>query len=214
MGKHPKRLIRIGEAAALMGVGVQTMRKWERTGELLPTRKSQSGTRYYDRADLLGVGNEAAPTIGYARVSSPDQKADLDRQQAALEAYCAAQGWRTEIIRDLGSGLQYDKPGLQRLLERILHRQAQRLVLTHRDRLLRFGAELVFSLCEMQGIEVVVIHQTDPPAFEEELTQDVLEIITVFSTRLYGSRSHKSRQLIEVLKSDDAEPAGEAAPVP
>ena len=214
MGKHPKRLIRIGEAAALMGVGVQTMRKWEQTGELLPARKSQAGTRYYDRADLLGVGNEAAPTIGYARVSSPDQKADLDRQHAALEVYCAAQGWRTEIIRDLGSGLQYRKPGLQRLLERILRRQAKRLVLTHRDRLLRFGAELVFTLCEMQGIEVVVIHQTDPPTFEEELTQDVLEIITVFSARLYGSRSHKARQLIEVLKSDDAEPTGEAAPAP
>ena len=125
MGKHAKRLIRIGEAAALMGVGVQTMRKWERTGELRPTRKSQSGTRYYDRAVLLGVGTEAAPTIGYARVSGHDQKADLDWQHAALEAYCAARGWRTEIIRDLGSGLKYHKPGLQRLLELILHRQMQ-----------------------------------------------------------------------------------------
>ena len=214
MGKHPKRLIRIGEAAALMGVSVQTMRKWERTGELPPTRKSQSGTRYYDRLDLLDVGNEAAPAIGYARVSSHDQKADLDRQHATLEAYCAAQGWRTEIIRDLGSGLKYDKPGLQRLLDLILHRQVKRLVLTHRDRLLRFGAELVFALCEKQGVEVVVIHQTDPPAFEEELAQDVLEIITEFSARLYGRRSHKARKLIEVLKSDHAESGGEAAPAP
>ena len=214
MGKHPKRLIRIGEAAALMGVSVQTMRKWERTGELRPTRKSQSGTRYYDRLDLLDVGNEAAPTIGYARVSSPDQKADLDRQHAALEAYCAAQGWRTEIIRDLGSGLKYDKPGLQRLLDLILHRQVKRLVLTHRDRLLRFGAELVFALCEKRGVEVVVIHQTGPPAFEAELAQDVLEIVTVFSARLYGSRSPKSRQLIEVLTSDTAESGGEDTPAP
>ncbi len=110
--------------------------------------------------------------------------------------------------------MQYDKPGLQRLLELILHRQVKRLVLTHRDRLLRFGAELVFALCEKQGVEVVVIHQTDPPAFEEELAQDVLEIITVFSARLYGSRSHKSRKLIEVLKSDNTESGGEAAPAP
>ena len=130
-------------------------------------------------------------------MSSHDQKADLDRQQATLKAYCAAQGWRTEIIRDLGSGLQYDKPGLQRLLKRILRRQVKRLVLTRRDRLLRFGAELVFTLCEMQGIEVVLIHQTAPPAFEDELAQDMLEIVTVFSARLYGSRSHKARQLIE-----------------
>lgn len=102
MAKHQNRLIRIGKAAALMGVGVKTMRKWEATGELLPARKSAAGTRYYDRAALLGASNESAPTVGYARVSSPDQKADLDRQHAALEAYCAAQGWRTEIIRDLG----------------------------------------------------------------------------------------------------------------
>ena len=203
MVKHQNRLIRIGEAAALMGVGVKTMRKWEETGELLPARKSAAGTRYYDRAALLGAGNESAPTVGYARVSSHDQKADLDRQHAALEAYCAAQGWSTEIIRDLGSGLKYDKPGLQRLLDLILRRQMKRLVLTHRDRLLRFGAELVFALCEKQGVEVVVIHQIDPPSFEEELARDVLEIITVFSARLYGSRSPKSRKLIEVLKSED-----------
>lgn len=205
MAKYPNRLIRIGEAAALMGVGVKTMRKWEETGELLPARKSAAGTRYYDRVALLGASNESAPTIGYARVSSHDQKADLDRQHAALEAYCAAQGWRTEIIRDLGSGLQYDKPGLQRVLDLILRRQMKRLVLTHRDRLLRFGAELVFALCEKQGVEVVVIHQTEPPSFEDELSQDMLEIVTVFSARLYGSRSHKSRKLIEVLKSEDGQ---------
>ncbi len=203
MAKHQNRLIRIGEAAALMGVGVKTMRKWEESGELLPARKSTAGTRYYDRAALLGASNESAPTVGYARVAGPDQKADLDRQHAALEAYCAAQGWRTEIIRDLGSGLQYDKPGLKRLLDLILRRRMKRLVLTHRDRLLRFGTELVFALCEKQGVEVVVIHGTDPPSFEEELARDVLEIITEFSARLYGRRSPKARQLIEVLKSED-----------
>jgi len=203
MAKHQNRLIRIGEAAALMGVGVKTMRKWEESGELLPARKSAAGTRYYDRAALLGASNESAPTVGYARVSGPDQKADLDRQHATLEAYCAARGWQTEIIRDLGSGLQYDKPGLQRLLDLILRRRMQRLVLTHGDRLLRFGAELVFALCEKQGVEVVVIHGTDPPSFEEELARDMLEIITEFSARLYGRRSPKARKLIEVLKSEE-----------
>lgn len=62
MGKHQNRLIRIGEAAALMGVGVKTLRKWEESGELLPARKSAAGTRYYDRAALLGASNESAPT--------------------------------------------------------------------------------------------------------------------------------------------------------
>ena len=93
--------------------------------------------------------------------------------------------------------------GLQELIELILRRRMRRLVLTHKDRLLRFGAELVFTLCEMQGIEVVIIHQGEQPNFEEELSQDVLEIITVFSARLYGARSRKHKQLLESLADPD-----------
>ena len=76
----------------------------------------------------------------------------------------------------------------------------RRLVITHKDRLVRFGAELIFELCEIQEIEVVVINQGDEISFEEELAEDVLEIITVFSAKLYGSRSHKNKQLMERLK--------------
>ncbi len=73
-------------------------------------------------------------------------------------------------------------------------------MLTHKDRLLRFGAEVVFSLCEARGIEVILINQGSEPSFEEELASDVLEIITVFSARLYGSRSRKNKKLIENLE--------------
>ena len=197
------RLVKIGAAAQILGTTPGQLRKWEKTGELLPTRRTRGGTRYYAVSDLSGITNETAPTVCYARVSSYDQKADLDRQQAVLEAYCAAKGWRTEVIRDLGSGMNYNKKGLQRLLELILRRQLRRLVLTHKDRLLRFGADLVFSLCELQGIEVIIIHQGEQPSFEEELATDVLEVITVFSARLYGARSHNSKRLIEALADDE-----------
>lgn len=205
------RLVKIGEAAQLLGTSPATLRLWESTGELLPARKTKGGTRYYSVADLLGIGDESAPTVAYARVSSHDQKADLDRQHAALEAYCAAKGWRTHVIRDLGSGMNYRKKGLQELLELILRRRMRRLVLTHKDRLLRFGAELVFTLCELQGIEVVIIHAGEQPSFEEELAQDVLEIITVFSARLYGSRSRKHKQLLDTLAQGDDEAISETA---
>jgi predicted site-specific integrase-resolvase len=102
-----------------------------------------------------------------------------------LETYCAAKGWRSEVIRDLGSGMNYHKKGLQSLLEKILRKQMKRLVLTHKDRLLRFGSELVFAVCELQGIEIVIVHKGDQPTFEEELAQDVLEIITVFSAAVW-----------------------------
>ena len=200
------RLVKIGAAAKLLGTTPGQLRKWEANGELLPARKTQGGTRYYAIADLFGRSAAASPeellTVCYARVSSHDQKADLDRQQAALEAYCATKGWRTRVIRDLGSGMNYRKKGLQELLELILHRRFERLVITHQDRLLRFGAELVFTLCELQGIEIVILHQGEQPSFEEELAQDVLEIITVFSARLYGSRSHQSKQLLDALAND------------
>ena len=195
------KLVKIGQAAKMLGTTPDVMRKWEKTGELLPARKTRKGTRYYAVSDLIGTTNESAPTLCYARVSSHDQKPDLDRQQAVLEAYCGAKGWRTEVIRDQGSGMNYRKAGLQRLLDLILKRQIRRLVVTHKDRLLRFGAELVFALCELQGIEIVIIHKGDPPSFEEELAQDVLEIMTVFSARLYGSRSPKAQQLIESLQA-------------
>ena len=103
------------------------------------------------------------------------------------------------VIQDLGSGMNYRKKGLRQLLEMALERRMRRLALTHKDRLLRFGAELVFTLCELRGIEVVIINQGEQPSFEEELAQDVLEIITVFSARLYGSRSRKHRELLSIL---------------
>ena len=204
------KLVKIGEAAKMLGTTPGQLRRWDATGELPPTRKTIAGTRYYAVSDLLGLANEAAPTVCYARVSSHDQRADLDRQHAVLEAYCAAKGWRTETIRDLGSGMNDRKRGLQQLLELILRRQCRRLVITHKDRLLRFGAELVFALCEAQGIEVIIIHRGEPPSFEQELAQDVLEIITVFSARLYGARSRKSNKLLDVLSEDEAKDAAKA----
>ncbi|GCA95800.1 IS607 family transposase, partial [Microcystis aeruginosa 11-30S32] len=82
----------------------------------------------------------------------------------------------------------------------IVDSKVERLVLTHKDRLLRFGRELIFSLCEQFGTEVVIINRTEDSTFEEDLAEDVLEIITVFSARLYGSRSHKNRKIVEELR--------------
>ena len=201
-----QRLVKIGEAARILGTTPGTLRKWEASGEITPTRKSKGGTRYYAVEDLVGLNSSELPTLAYARVSSHDQKADLDRQHAMLEAYCAAKGWRSEVIRDLGSGMNYNKKGLKTLLEAILRKTTKRLVLTHKDRLLRFGAELVFTLCELQGVEVVIIHKGDQPTFEEELAQDVLEIITVFSARLYGSRSKKHKNMMKALEDASSTP--------
>lgn len=117
-----------------------------------------------------------------------------------LEKYCATNGWTYEVIQDLGSGVSYKKRVLKKLLNEIIIGNVGRLVLTHKDRLLRFGAELVFTLCEFHGVEVVIINQGKKRSFEGELAQDVLEIITVFSARFYGSRSRKHKKLLDNLQ--------------
>ena len=139
-------------------------------------------------------------TVAYARVSSHDQKDDLDRQKQVLELYCARQGWTFEVVADLGSGMNYHKKGLKRLLDDILADRVGRLVVTHKDRLLSFGAELVFAICEAKHVEVLILNQGEDTTFEEELAQDVMEIITVFSARLDGSRSRKNQKLLNDVK--------------
>lgn len=198
------RLISINEASKRLGVSISTLRRWDETGVLVAER-TPNGHRRYDinkiNPNLLhGINQLDRKTVAYARVSSHDQKEDLERQIQVLELYCAKQGWTFEIINDLGSGMNYHKKGLKQLLDGILNNQIGRLVLTHKDRLLRFGAELVFALCEARNVEIVIINQGENLSFEEELAQDVLEIITVFSARLYGSCSKKNKKLLEAVK--------------
>lgn len=180
-------------------------------GGKLVAERTPGGRRRYRVEDVATFNplrlDRAAltrPTVAYARVSSHDQKADLDRQVQVLEMYCASQGWSYEVISDLGSGMNYKKKGLVDLIDRIIDDRVGRLVLTHKDRLLRFGAELIFSICEAKHVEVVIINQGDDRSFEQELASDVLEIVTVFSARMYGARSHKNKKLIDgVAKAVD-----------
>ena len=116
------KLVAIGTAAKALGVSTSTLRRWETKGRLRPAR-TEGGQRRYDLAALFPQADGAGPprrTIAYARVSSRGQKQDLDRQQQVLELYCAGQGWLFEVIADLGSGMNYHKTGLKRLLDEIL----------------------------------------------------------------------------------------------
>ncbi len=198
------RYVSISDAAKALGVSVTTLRRWEAAGKLVPEHTA-GGHRRYDLAKLrpeMFRAEEAAArrTIAYARVSSHDQKDDLERQKQVLEIFCAQQGWTFEVIADLGSGMNYHKKGLKRLLDAIIDGEIGRLVITHKDRLLRFGAELVFAICEAKGVEVVILNQGEDTTFEEDLAEDVLEIITVFSARLYGSRSRKNQKSLDSVK--------------
>lgn len=200
-----RKLVAIGEAARLLGVSTSTLRRWDENGTLVPERTA-AGHRRYDlaklRPELYRSSAEAERrTVAYARVGSNDQKKDLERQAQMLESYCAQHGWTFELISDLGSGMNYQKRGLKKLLNAILNGEVGRLVVTNKDRLLRFGAELVFAVCEAKNVEVVILNRGEDAPFEEDLATDVLEIISVFSARLYGRRSRKNQELLDRLAS-------------
>jgi putative resolvase len=195
--------VSIGKLALELGVSRDTLRRWEVAGKI-SSERTPKGHRRYDLNKILGRFplsiSSKKQTIGYARVSSHDQKGDLKRQVELLSSFCAVHGWSFEVIQDLGSGLNYSKKGLKKLIQSICLGNIERLVLTHKDRLLRFGAELIFALCEQFGVEVVLINKSEDSTFEDDLVNDVLEIITVFSARLYGARSHKNKKLLEALQ--------------
>jgi putative resolvase len=195
--------ISIGAAAKHLGVSQDTLRRWERAGKI-SSERTPRGHRRYDLSKLPGFFPKASElkkhTLAYARVSSHDQKEDLVRQAEVLENFCIANGWTHEVIQDLGSGLNFQKRGLKKLIQMICSEKIERLILTHKDRLLRFGSELIFSLCEQFGVEVVIMNRSEDSRFEDDLVQDVLEIITVFSARLYGARSRKNQKLLLSLK--------------
>ena len=151
-------LISVGKAAKILGVSRLTLRRWDESGRLVAIR-TEGGHRRYDLSQLKPASfnrydpEDSRMTIAYARVSSHDQKSDLQRQKQVLELFCSSNGWKFEIISDLGSGMNYHKKGLIKLLNAIVDGKVGRLVITHKDRLLRFGAELVFTICGIKGVE-------------------------------------------------------------
>ena len=172
---------------------------------MVPDERTAGGYWRYDLARLRPeqFQRRSLPrkTVAYARVSSHDQKDDLDRQKPVLELIVPAKAGRLRwVVADLGSGMNDHKNGLKRLLNDILADRVGRLVVTHKDRLLRFGVELVFAIGEAKHVEVLILNQGEDTTFEEELAQDVWEIITVFSARLYGSRSRKNQKLLNGVK--------------
>lgn len=186
----------------MLGVSKETLRRWERKGKITSER-TQGKHRRYKKETIDRLLNKEIirerMTVGYARVSTNEQKEDLKRQIQLIENYCSSHGYKFDIISDIGSGLNYNKKGIKQLIELIESDSIDRLVISYKDRLLRFGSEILFQLCDYHNVEVVIINSMDN-TFENELVDDVLSIITVYSAKLYGKRSHKNKKIIEENK--------------
>lgn len=196
-------LLSIGKFAKAVGVTTTTLRRMHQTGELIPAHISQGGTRYYSTEQLrtFQTNNLERKVIGYCRVSTPSQKNDLETQVQNIKTYMYAKGYQFEIIKDIGSGINYKNKGLRELISKIENGEVSKVVVLYKDRLVRFGFELIEYLCEIHGVEIEIVDNTEQSK-EQELTEDLIQIITVFANRLYGQRSSKTKRLIDEVKEN------------
>lgn len=201
-------LMSIGKFAKEIGLSVQHLRKLHNDNILVPAVITKGGTRYYSEEQLLEYLNEdnlpqQLPIILYARVSTRSQKDDLERQVENLKAYAISKGYSFEIITDIGSGINYNKKGLKDLIQKINNKEISKIVILYKDILIGFGFKLIEYLCELNNIEIEIIDNTTISK-EAELTNDLIQIITVFANKLYGARSKKTLKLIQEVKSNDS----------
>ena len=201
-------LYSIGKFSKETGISISTLRRWDKENIYKPTFVTEGGTRYYseDQLNTIISGsseiNKSKKIIGYCRVSSQKQKDDLERQVENVKTYMLAKGYQFEIITDIGSGINYNKKGLNKLLDMVSNNQVDKIVIMYKDRLVRFGYELLENICMKHNTTIEIIDNTERTE-EQELVEDLIQIITVFSCRLQGKRAHKAKKILKELLSDD-----------
>ena len=176
------------ETSEILSISIDRLRRLAENGTI-STIRTPGGQRRYDVQGYLDAQTGTnIVTIGYCRVSGKSQSDDLASQVAYLQKHYP----EAEIIKDFGSGINFNRKGLRTLLERILRGDKLRVVVAHRDRLARFGGEVIQFLVEQNGGEVVVLDKTVYSP-EEELTADLLTILHVFSRRMSGLRRYRDQ---------------------
>jgi predicted site-specific integrase-resolvase len=195
----------IAQMSKKLNVSAQTLRNWDKNGKLKPHHTTDSGYRYYSQEQLnkiLGIKEKPKKIIGYCRVSSNKQKDDLKRQVENMQLYLSAQGVPYEIITDIGSGINYKKKGLKELIKRIIQNEVDKVVVLYKDRLLRFGFELIEYIASLYNCDIEIIDTTEQTE-QQELVEDMIQIVTVFSAKLQGKRANKAKKMIKELVEND-----------
>lgn len=199
----------IHKVSVILGVTPQTLRKWDEDGYFVPAQRRSNGYRYYTKQQveefsekLSTIKNQYRKNIGYCRVSTSKQKDELLRQCENVEMYLKSLKQPYDIIKDIGSGINYNKKGLCELLELICKNKVDTVYVLYKDRLVRFGFEIIQKIAELHGTQIVILDSEDKTN-EQELVEDLMQIVTVFSCRLHGKKASKTRKLMEELLKDD-----------
>ena len=183
--------------AELLGVSVKTLQRWDRDG-ILKANRTPTDRRYYTYDKYLqfkGIQteNDIRDTVIYARVSTRNQKDDLQNQVEFLKQFCNAKGIIVnQCVEDFGSGLNYNRKKWNRLLDEVMANKIKTIVISNKDRFIRFGYDWFEKFCEKFNTKIIIVNnETLSP--NEELVQDIISILHVFSCRLYGLRKYKNQ---------------------
>ena len=196
------RLISITRAAEALGVHKDTLRDWTEAGQI-PFVRTVGGHRRFRQSDIdafQGVpqpGKVEERVAAYCRVSSHDQKqsGDLERQVGRVTVYCANKGYKVvAILQDVGSGMSDTRPKLNKLFKIVNDHEVDRVVVEHKDRLVRFGFQYLVTYFESHGVVIEWVQETLGKNYEEELVEDILTLMSSFSSRIYGRRSAENRR--------------------
>ena len=209
-----KEYYRITEFAKLVGVTAQTLRNYDNNNIFKPSVISPKGHRLYTKEQLnqfyalktssikqLIDEEKTKLNIGYVRVSSRKQKDDLQRQYNLMEQYLLSLGKPFKIIKSIGSGINYNNPSLELLISEIMSENVNKVFVLYKDRLVRFGFDLIKLIAKQYNVEIEVINEYNNTD-EEELVTDLIQIITVFSSKLNGKRKYKVNKAKELLQND------------
>lgn len=191
-----EKFIRPETACSILKVVPGTLRLWANTGKI-NFITTKGGHRRYNVDEFLQCNGHSPVIISkknfcYARVSTYSQKKDLDSQQELFKIKFPD----NTIVTDIGSGINFKRKGLLFLLEQSLKGNINELIITHKDRLCRFGFEIISKVIEFNGGKIVVLYDEEIVSPEQELVRDLISITTVFSSRLYGLRSHSLKRQI------------------
>ena len=192
-----EKLFTLRDACRILQVHPTTLRAWDKEGKIRCVRMQNNFRRIPESEinRILGIERDRTSYI-YARVSSHDQKADLDRQIQKLQSISP----ESHVVSDIRSGMKFNRKGFIELLELVEKDKVSTIYVTHKDRLARFGFDLVEKVCNIHGTEIVETDGEEISSANEELTKDLISIITSFSARLYGLRSHKLKNILEAVK--------------
>ena len=201
-----KLVYTLNQFAAKIGVIPQTLRVWHKEGKLTPAFITDGGHRRYTHKQYLefvgeSLNHSSKVNIGYVRVSSKKQDDDLVCQTQLMENYLVSKGKPFKIIQSIGSGINYRNPSLQELIRMVINKEVDTVYVLYKDRLVRFGFELLEFLFREFGVSIEIVNQKFESA-QEELVTDLIQIVTVFSAKLNGKRKNKVQNFKKDLEDE------------